>query len=160
MVYNESQTLKDSWFVPVFFGIQLLATAVALVYGVVDVEGFTSTGLLGLVLFISFLIGWLMVSMKLQIRLNATGLSYKSPPFINSWRKHKWEEVKHIQQIKRRSILSGGGLGIRYDLKGEWKYLFSTCHVVRVSLKDSSFVWSTRNPKKILEAWEEWGSER
>lgn len=160
MVYNESQALKDSWFIPVFFGLQLLVTAVSLVYGIVEAEGSTSNMVLVIVLFVSFLIGWMIVSMKLQIRLDPTALSYKSPPFINSWRKYNWEEVKNIQQIKRRPIWSGGGLGIHYDLKGEWKYLFSTSYVVRVSLKDSSFVWSTRNPKKILEAWEEWRSER
>lgn len=160
MVYKESQTLKDAGFIPFLFGLQLFVTAVSLVYGVVEAGESTNIMVLAIGLFVSFLIGWIIISMKLEIRLGPTSLSFKSPPFINSWRKYKWEEVKNIRQIKRRSIWSGGGLGIRYDLKGEWKYLFSTSYVVRVSLKDSSFVWSTRNPNKILEAWEEWGSER
>ncbi|GAB2995016.1 hypothetical protein GCM10027284_12030 [Cyclobacterium sediminis] len=160
MVYNESQALKDTWFIPVFFGLQLIVSAVSLVYGVVEAEESTNIMVLAIVLFVSLLIGWMIVSMKLEIRMDPTALSYKSPPFINSWKKYKWEEVKNIQQIKQRSIWNGGGLGIRYDLKGEWKYLFSTSYVVRVSLKDSSFVWSTRNPNKILDAWEEWRSER
>lgn len=160
MVYNESQALKDAWFIPVFFGLQFLGTAIALVYGVIESDESTSNMVLAIILFVSFLVVWMIVSMKLQIRLDPTALSFKSPPFINTWRKYKWEEVTNIQQIKRGSNWRGGGLGIQYDLKGEWKYLFSTSHVVRVSLKDSSFVWSTRNPKKILEAWEEWRSER
>jgi len=160
MVYNESQALKDTWFVPLFFGIHLLVIVVALLNGLVEAGDPSVYMGLAIVMSASFLIGWLIVSMKLVIRLDAIGLSYKSPPFINTWRKYKWEEIKDIQQIKKASIWSGGGLGFHYDLKGEWKYLFSTAHVVRVSVKGSSFVWSTRNPGKILEAWEEWRRER
>ncbi|EPR67520.1 hypothetical protein [Cyclobacterium qasimii] len=160
MVYNESQALKDTWFVPLFFGVHLLVTIVALLNGQIAAGDSSTYMVLAIVLFASFLIGWLIVSMKLVIRLDATGLSYKSPPFINTCRKYKWEEIKDIQHIKKASIWSGGGLGFHYDLKGEWKYLFSTAHVVRISVKDSSFVWSTRNPDKILEAWEEWRRER
>ena len=160
MVYNESQTLKDTWFVPVFFGIQLLVAAVGLLGGFIEGLDSTSYMVIAIVLAISMLIGLLIVSMKLVIRLEPSGLSYKISPFINSWRKYKWEEVKNIQQIKKSPIWAGGGLGFHYDLKGEWKYLFSTAYVVRVSLKDSSFVLSTRNPDKILEAWEEWRCER
>ena len=61
MVYNESQTLKDTWFVPVFFGIQLLVIAVGLLGGFI--EGLDSTGymVIAIVLAISMLIGLLIV---------------------------------------------------------------------------------------------------
>jgi hypothetical protein len=47
-----------------------------------------------------------------------------------------------------------GGIGIRYSLKGEWRYLFSVKYAVRVHLKNRSFVLSTRKPEELLAAWE------
>lgn len=69
MVYNESQALKDAWFIPVFFGLQFLGTAIALVYGVIESDESTSNMVLAIILFVSFLVVWMIVSMKLQIRL-------------------------------------------------------------------------------------------
>ncbi len=163
MVYKESQPLKKTWLIPVVLVLQLLVGMLGLAGGFSTeqpVQGWIS---FGIVLLVTGGLLVLFLSMRLETRMDATGFRFRSPPFVNTWKKYPWEEVKDIQLLTTRSFGSFGGfgllgwsIGIRRGWNGEWRYVFSSGNAVRIYLKDSRFVLSTRRPKELMAAWEEW----
>lgn len=164
MVFKETQSLKKTWliiFIPV---IPLVVGLLGLTGGFSGEQSTQGWIGFGIILLISGLLFTLMLGMRLETRMDASGLSFRSPPFVNSWRKYQWDEVKDIQWLSTGSFRWIGGMGlhlgwshgIRLGWNGEWRYLFSSGNAVRVILKDRRFVLSTRRPKEFLAAWNEW----
>ncbi|MBD3627031.1 hypothetical protein [Cyclobacterium sp.] len=156
MVFKEEQYLRKIWLLPLFLVLSLLFGIILLVkdlFGDADLQGTIALTLLMLLMASVF---WLLLTMKLEIRMDDWGLSFKSPPFINSWKKYSWGSIQKIEPVSARAIWGTGGIGIRYSLSGEWRYIFSVRHAIRVHLKKGSFVLSTRKPVELMAAWENW----
>lgn len=156
MVFKEEQSLRKIWLIPLFLVLSLLFGILLLVKDLPGETGMHESIALSLAMVVMGLVLWLLLTMKLEIRMDDWGLSFKSPPFINSWKKYSWEMIQHIEPVSTRAIWGTGGIGIRYSLRGEWRYLFSVRHAVRIHLKNGSFVLSTRKPKELMAAWENW----
>ncbi|MDN3686596.1 hypothetical protein [Cyclobacterium jeungdonense] len=164
MVYKETQSLKRTWLIPLVLLIQLVVGVLGLTGGYATGQAEQGWISFGIVLLVTVPLLLLFSSMRLETRMDAFGLSFRSPPFINSWRKYKWEEVEDIQLLSTRppgwigglGLHLGWSIGIRMGLNGEWRYVFSSGHAVRILLKDSKFVLSTRRPEDLMAAWEEW----
>jgi len=156
MVFKEEQYLRENWLLPLILGLSLLF---GLLGTLQSLSGDTSIqGMIAptLVTVIMASILWILLTMKLETRIDNWGLSFRSPPFINNWKKYPWETIRMIEPVSTRSIWGTGEIGIRYSLRGEWRYLFSVKHAVRIHLKKRSFVLSTRKPEELMAAWENW----
>ncbi len=164
MVYKESQPLKKTWLIPFVLVVQLLVGVLGLAGGYSTEQPMQGWISFGIVLLVTVGLLVLFLSMRLEIRMDASGFRFRSPPFVNSWKKYHWEEVKYIQLLTPHSsgwfggfgLHLGWSIGIRRGWNGEWRYVFSSGNAVRIFLKNSRFVLSTRKPKELMAAWEEW----
>jgi len=160
MVFKEEQSLRKIWLLSFFLGLSLLFGILLLARDIRGVMGIDESIALTIVMLVMGLVLWLLLTMKLEIRMDDWGLSFKSPPFINSWKKYSWERIQHIEPVSTRAIWGTGGIWIRYSLRGEWRYIFSVRHAVRIHLKNGSFVLSTRKPEELMAAWKNWKIEK
>lgn len=164
MVYNEIQPLKKTWAFPLVLLLQLGIGILAVSEGFSADQPVQAWISFGLVLLLSGGLLLLFLHMRLEIRMDPSGLQFRSPPFVKSWRKYRWEEITDMQLLSTgpfnwvggTGLRLGGSLGIRRGWNGEWRYLFSSGNAVRVFLKDRSFVLSTRRTKEFMAAWEAW----
>lgn len=156
MVFKEEQYLRKIWLLPLFLGLSLLFGIILLVKDLFGDAGLQGTMALTMLTVVMGVVLWLILTMKLETRMDDWGLSFKSPPFINSWKKYSWESIQHIEPVSTRAIWGTGGIGIRYSLSGEWRYIFSVRHAIRVHLSKGSFVLSTQKPEELMAAWENW----
>ncbi|MFC4874382.1 hypothetical protein [Negadavirga shengliensis] len=159
MVFKEEQSFVGTWIMYLMLMIELpvmVLLAVLWLKGELGDHGYIP---LVIVLAVMGLVFWLLMSMKLETRIDRYGFQFRSPPFVNKWRKYPWDEIKQVEVKSSGAMWKFGGLGIRYNLK-EWGYIFNNAHAVRIYLKNKSIVFSTRKPKEILAAWEEWREDR
>ncbi|SHN02591.1 hypothetical protein SAMN04488057_105291 [Cyclobacterium lianum] len=156
MVFKEEQYLRKIWLLPLFLVLSLLFGIIQLLRTLFGDAGLQDSIALTLLMAVMGLVLWLLLTMKLEIRMDDWGLSFKSPPFVNSWKKYSWENIQHIEPVSTRATWRTGGIGIRYSLSGEWRYIFSVRHAIRVHLKKGSFVLSTQKPEELMAAWENW----
>lgn len=125
-VFKETQKFNQPW----IWVILLSAHLSVHIWGVRDLvneyskgnDWWTSetfiAGLIGLVLLNLLLVIFLLL--KLETRIDRTGIHFRYPPIINSWRKIPLSEIQSVQVINY-SPWTYGGWGIRYSWNG-WAY--------------------------------------
>ena len=101
------------------------------------------------VLVLSFGILWLMISMKLELRIADNRLSFRFPPFVIKERIYAFNEIEQLDIIKKSRFLTG--LGLRYDPSRKTRiYSTGSDHVLSIQLQSGkNFMLSTRNPDEL-----------
>ncbi|SMD43263.1 hypothetical protein SAMN00777080_1848 [Aquiflexum balticum DSM 16537] len=150
MVVNEVQSFRGS---VLMFGILLLELPTLILVGVLWQTGKLGDDgpfVMGLVVGMMILIFWLLMAIRLELRLTTDGLSYRNPPFLNRWTKINKEEMETIQVKKMSGILEYGGVGVRFSKKTR-AYIFFADYVVEVQLPKRKLVFSTHKPREMEE---------
>jgi hypothetical protein len=150
MVVNEAQSFRGS---VLMFGILLLELPTLILVGVLWQTGKLGDDgpfVMGLVVGMMVLIFWLLMAIRLELRLTPDGLSYRNPPFLNRWTKVKPEEMQTIQVKKMSGILEYGGVGVRFSKKTR-AYIFFADYVLEVQLPNRKLVFSTHKVREIEE---------
>ncbi|WP_373523766.1 hypothetical protein [Aquiflexum sp.] len=110
---------------------------------------------IGFVAGIMVLMFWLLMNIRLELRLTTDGLSYRNPPFLNRWIKISPEEMESIEVKKMNGLLEYGGVGVRFSRKTR-AYIFFADHVIEVKMAKKKLVFSTHKPieiQKIIDSW-------
>ncbi|WP_375585500.1 hypothetical protein [Cyclobacterium xiamenense] len=115
MVYNEIQPLKKTWAFPLVLLLQLGIGVLAVSGGFSANQPEQAWIGFGLVLLLTGGLLLLFLHMRLEIRMDASGLQFRSPPFVNSWRKHGWEEIRDMQLLSTRSFNWLGGRACTWE---------------------------------------------
>lgn len=150
MVVNEVQSFRGSF---LMFGILLLELPTLILLVVLWQTGKLGDDgpfVMGLVAGMMALIFWLLMTIRLELRLTNDGLSYRNPPFLNRWTKVKPEEMQTIQVKKMSGILEYGGVGVRFSKKTR-AYIFFADYVLEVQLPKRKLVFSTHKPREMEE---------
>ena len=135
------------------YGILLLELPTLILVGVLWQTGKLGDDgpfVMGLVVGMMILIFWLLMAIRLELRLTTDGLSYRNPPFLNRWNKVNPEEMETIQVKKMSGILEYGGVGVRFSKKTR-AYIFFADYVVEVQLPKRKLVFSTHKPREMEE---------
>ncbi len=136
--YEEKQVFKLRW---IFFPIAIFSLIPVLL--VADgKEGMIALMITGVVLLLS---GWLLLSMKQVIRIDANGLSYKQGPFHRRFHQIPWSDIQDWKVVKMNPFSDFGGWGIRltgkkkgYIIEGEYGLELQTSakRIIVFSVKD------------------------
>ncbi|MFK7981126.1 MAG: hypothetical protein AB8G86_14160 [Saprospiraceae bacterium] len=118
--YEEKQVFQFRW---IFFPIALFSLLPVLL--VADgKEGKIALLITGVVLLLT---GWLLLSMKQVIRIDANGISYKQGPFHRKFHQISWGDIQNWEVTKISPFSDFGGWGIRltgkkkgYIIDGEY----------------------------------------
>lgn len=125
-IFEESQRFNQPWVWVIIFGTYIPVH----IWSVRDIMTEHSKGgdwwtsqtliaaIIGLVV-LNLLLVFFYLS-KLQTRVDGTGIQFRYPPIINSWRKISLKEIQSVQVIKY-SPWAYGGWGIKYSWNG-WAY--------------------------------------
>jgi hypothetical protein len=146
--FEEEQCICSFWlyfFTIIVYAIVIIPTMEALYSQVIlgvpyGDELTTNRALLILLMFIIILLIltlWLFARMKLIVRVNDRGLSYRYPPFIAKERLIAKEDIEKHELRKYSPIREYGGWGIRYGWKkGEKAYNVRGNTGMQLYLKD------------------------
>lgn len=155
MVVNEVQGFKGTI---LMYGIILLELPTLVLLFVLWQTGRLEDDgpfIFGLVAGIMVLMFWLLMNIRLELRLTTDGLSYRNPPFLNRWVKISPKEMESIEVKKMDGLLEYGGVGVRFSRKTR-AYIFFADHVVEVQVPKKKLVFSTHKPKEIEEMISLW----
>jgi hypothetical protein len=93
----------------------------------------------------------LFLLLKLQTRIDTSGIQFRYPPFINSWRNIAPAEIESIQVVKY-SPWAYGGWGIRYSWHG-WIYNIKGNRGIMIKKKNGKqLLIGTQNSHQAQEA--------
>lgn len=155
MVVNEVQSFRGSI---LMYGILLLELPTLILLTVLWQTGKLGNDgpfVISIVAGIMILLFWLLMTIRLELRFTTNGLSYRNPPFLNSWIKISPEEMGSIKVKKMDGLLEYGGVGVRFS-KNTRAYIFFSDYVVEVQLPKRKLVFSTHKPREIEEMIEVW----
>lgn len=158
MVVNESQHFRGSF---LMYGmIMLEMPTLILIFvlwqtGNLGADGPKTMAIVSGIMVLTFT---LLMSIRLDLRMDEKSLTYRFPPFGNKWKKIKKEEVKSINVKKLDGIFEYGGIGWRLSRK-QTAYVFPADHVIEVQLERRKLVFSTKKPKELEEMISNWKEE-
>lgn len=136
--YEEKQVFKLRW---IFFPIAIFSL-IPVVLVADGKEGKIALMITGVVLLLT---GWLLLSMKQMIRIDAEGVSYKQSPFHRKFHQIPWSDIQNWQVTKISPFRDFGGWGIRltgkkkgYIIEGEYGLELQTSvkKIIVLSIKD------------------------
>jgi|AntRauMFilla1563_2_1112583.scaffolds.fasta_scaffold02639_5 hypothetical protein len=112
-VFNEEQTYRGTWVIYLLILIELptLILLLVLLFNSKDKSemGLVLTLVLGTLGFVFLII----LNLKLETRIDQSGVSFRYFPFIRSWRKYPKETIQSISVINYSPITDYGGWGFK-----------------------------------------------
>jgi hypothetical protein len=142
-VFKETQRFTQWW-----IWIILISVLVIVTFGFVTESSGGWSDFLGLA--ITFLVITLFLTMELNTRIDASGLTFSFFPFIRK-RHFAIREIQKLELIEYNSLLRFGGWGIRYNLD-MWAYNVGGRYGLIVHLKNRRFLVGTRRPQEMQKA--------
>lgn len=155
MVVNEIQGFRGSILMYGMLLLELPTLILMFVLWQTGKLGDDGPYVFGFVVCIMLLTFWLLMSIRLELRLTTEGISYRNPPFLNRWVKISPEEMESIEVKKMDGLLEYGGVGVRFSRKTR-AYIFFADHVVEIQLPKRKLVFSTHKPGEIREMISFW----
>jgi hypothetical protein len=155
MVVTESQNFRGSWVIWVVLLLELPTLALVSVFYFTGKLGENSWIHLLIVAGIMGAVITLLLQIRLDIRMDEDTLSFKNPPFMNTWKKLKKEDILRIQVKKSDGMIEYGGLGVRFLGKTR-AYIFFSDHVLIAETTGRKYVFSTHKQndlQKIIDHW-------
>lgn len=157
MVFNEQQSLRDSFIVWVILMVEVPTLILLLVFwwtGKFGEDGFLPVAVFLVILSI---VTWFIVSLSLEVHLDRRGLKFRSFPFINKWKFIPIESIQNPKVRKLDGMLEFGGVGPRVSRKTK-AYIFSTDWVLEFESDGKKYAFSTRKPhdmQAVIDLWTE-----
>ena len=157
MVVNEQQSLRGSFVMWAIILIELPTLALLLTFyftGHLGEDGWIPVLIVGGLMLGIFL---LIFNMRLELRIDQYGVSFRNPPIYNRWTKIKKEEIDSYELKKSDGLLEYGGVGIRFSLKTK-AFIYFSDHILILEKENKKYVFSTHKQKEIqevLNSWEE-----
>lgn len=112
-VFNEEQTYRGTWVIYLLILIEL-PTLILLLVLLFNSKDKSEMGLvLALVLGTLGFVLLLILNLKLETRIDQSGVSFRYFPFIQSWRKFPKETIQSISVINYSPITDYGGWGFK-----------------------------------------------
>ena len=112
-VFNETQSYRGTWLMYLILLIEL-PTLVLLFVLFFQAEDKSEMGnALIIVISTLYLVFLLIFNLKLELRIDDSGVYYRYFPFIRKWRKIEKEAIKTIKVIRYRPITDFGGWGLK-----------------------------------------------
>ena len=153
-IYREVQHMSHSVFAYVFGGASLL-----FIVGMIVLYSWDSTtwneATTGLVIatVTLFLAVWLILTLKLEIQVEESRLSYRMPPLINKERYIQRDEISSFEVIDFRPIAHYGGWGIRFSPTRGKALIISGSTGLKLHLKSGKdLLLGTRQKEEIRRA--------
>lgn len=158
-VFKESQGYVGTW---VAYLIILLEVPVLILLSVLFYQA-EDKGELGfaltLVVFIMGSVFLLIFNIKLQTRIDETGVAFKFTPFINQWRKFNPEQIRSVQVIRYSPITDYGGWGLKGNSKTKvFSILGDEGLLLDIGEKKKIMIGTARG-KELREFVENWKEE-
>ncbi len=97
----------------------------------------------------------LIMSLRLETRMDAFGFSFRNLPFMTGWRKIKKEDIDSISIHKMDGMLEYGGVGIRIFPKTK-AYIYFADHVIKIKQGNRQLVFSTKKHMEFESLILEW----
>jgi hypothetical protein len=123
MVVNEVQGFRGSILMYGMLLLELPTLILMFVLWQTGKLGDDGPYVFGFVVCIMLLIFWLLMSIRLELKLTTEGISYRNPPFLNRWVKISPEKMESIEVKKMDGLLEYGGVGVRFARKTRGLYL-------------------------------------
>ncbi|ERM80568.1 hypothetical protein P872_13150 [Rhodonellum psychrophilum GCM71 = DSM 17998] len=155
MVVNDSQSFRGSF---LMYGMIMLETPTLILIivlwqtGNLGKDGPMTVGIVAGLMLLTFI---LLMSIKLDLRMDEKSLAFRFPPFGNKWKKIMKEDVQSINVKQLDGIFEYGGIGWRLSRK-QTAYVFPADHVIEVQLNRKKLVFSTKKPKEVEEMIANW----
>jgi hypothetical protein len=112
-VFNEEQTYRGTWVIYLLILIEL-PTLILLLVLLFNSKDKSEMGLvLALVLGTLGFVLLLILNLKLETRIDQSGVSFRYFPFIQTWRKFPKETIQSISVINYSPITDYGGWGFK-----------------------------------------------
>ncbi|MEJ2004623.1 MAG: hypothetical protein P8X57_06605 [Cyclobacteriaceae bacterium] len=64
---------------------------------------------------VMFLVGWLMLTLKLEVKIEENRISYRMPPLINREQFIQRSEIEEYEVVDYKPVAHYGGWGLRYS---------------------------------------------
>ena len=97
-----------------------------------------------------FLVGLLLVVVKLSVSITPEGINYKLAPFHFNLRHWDWEQVQKAELLKISALADFGGWGLRYSKTHGWGYITQGDWGLKVKTSDGQkFVVSINRPEEL-----------
>lgn len=90
--------------------------------------------------------------MKLIIEVREGGLYIRFIPFHFQYKQYLFKDIQHCESIIYSPLKRFGGLGIRFNTKGEIVYNMSGNQGVELNLRNKTVVIGTRRPDELIKA--------
>lgn len=158
MVFNEQQSLRDSFIVYVILMVEVPTLILMLVFWWTGKFG--EDGFLPVAIFLAMLglVSWFIVSLSLEVHLDRRGLKYRSFPFANKWKFIPTESIQNPKVRKIDGMMEFGGVGPRVSPKTK-AFIFSTDWVLELDADGKKYAFSTRKPREMEAVLDLWKSE-
>lgn len=157
MVVNERQDLRGSIIMWVIILIELPTLALLLTLyftGQLGEDGWVPLLIVGGLMTGTFL---LIFNMRLELRIDQNGLSFRNPPIYNRWTMFNKDEIDDYEIKKSDGLLEYGGVGVRFTLKTK-AFIYFSDHILILKKGNRKYVFSThkqREIQEVLNSWEE-----
>lgn len=157
MIVKEQQDLRGSFIMWAIILIELPTLALLLTFyftGQLGEDGWIPILIVGGLMIGVFL---LIFNMRLELRIDQYGLSFRNPPIYNRWIKFKKEEIDNYELKKSDGLLEYGGVGVRFSSKTK-AFIYFSDHTLIIEKANKKYVFSTHKQleiEEILKSWEE-----
>ncbi|MCH7398750.1 hypothetical protein MM236_12165 [Belliella sp. DSM 107340] len=158
MVLNERQDFRGSIIMWAIILIELPTLILLTVFyftGNLGEDGGKMLLIIGTIMIGAFS---LIFNMRLDLRVDDYGISFRNPPIFNKWTKFKKEEIENVYVKKSDGILEYGGIGVRFSRKIK-AYIYFSDHIFIVETKNKKYAFSTHKPLEIEKIIALWKSE-
>ncbi|SNS66853.1 hypothetical protein SAMN06295967_115100 [Belliella buryatensis] len=155
MIVKEQQNLRGSFIMWAIILIELPTLALLLTFyftGQLGEDGWVPILIVGGLMIGVFLF---IFNMRLELRIDQYGISFRNPPIYNRWTKFKKEEIDTYELKKSDGLLEYGGVGIRFSLKTK-AFIYFSDHILILEKENKKYVFSTHKQKEIQEILNSW----
>lgn len=157
-VFNEVQSYRGTWVIYIILLLELPTLVLLLVFFFQAADKSEMGTALIVVISTLFLILLLILNIKLETRLDDSGVSYRYVPFVRKWRKLEKETIKDIKVVSYSPITDFGGWGIKgnkttkaYSILGDEGLLVDTGGKKKIMIGTSK----VKELKEFIENWRE-----
>lgn len=158
MVVNETQHFRGSFLMYGMIMLEMPTLILIFVLWQTGNLGDDGPKTMAIVAGIMMLTFTLLMSIRLDLRMDEKSFTYRFPPFGNKWKKIKKEEIQSINTKKMDGMFEYGGIGWRFSRK-QTAYVFPADHVIEVQLEKRKLVFSTKKEKEVAEMIAHWKEE-
>ncbi len=157
-VFKETQTYWGTWLA---YFIILIELPTMVLLGVLYVQADDKAEMaiaFGSVILILGLVLIFIFNIKLETRIDDSGVSFRFFPFINKWRKYDSSKIQSIKVISYSPITDFGGWGLKGNSKTKaYSILGDQGLLMNVGEKKEIMIGTAKSKelKEFLETWKE-----